>query len=134
MGIYRVQHPDMEGQNLHGLCKELVRCVDFPSRENLIQEAHRINIIRNQVAHALLSASSTKDLRRKTRTYLAGYWKLQALLEQCLEEIYFMIKPFNKWSDLFEDDLLTQLIETLDDEAITYDTREIFAKKNSLLL
>ena len=45
-----------------------------------------------------------------------------------------MIKPFNKWSDLFEDDLLTQLIETLDDEAITYDTREIFAKKNILLL
>ena len=59
---------------------------------------------------------------------------MQALLEQCLEEIYFMIKPFNKWSDLFEDDLLTQLIEPLDDEAIAYDTREIFAKKNSLLL
>jgi len=124
----------MEGQNLHGLCKELGNCVDFPSRKKLIQEAHRINVIRNQIAHALLSANSTKDLRGKTRAYLAGYGKLQALLEECLEEIYFMIKPFNKWSDLFEDDLLEQLIDTLDNEAITYETRDIFAEKNNLLL
>lgn len=60
MGAYRIQHSALEKQNLHGLCLELEKCVDFPSREKLIQEAHRINGIRNHIAHGLLSVDSTK--------------------------------------------------------------------------
>ena len=134
MGTYRIQHTELDKQNLHGLCKELEKCVDFPSRDKLIQEAHRINGIRNQIAHALLSADSTRKLRRQTRTYLAGYLKLQTLLEESQEEIYFTVKEFRKWSDLFEEGLLEQLIYTLDDEAIEYDSRELFAEKNGLTL
>ena len=134
MGTYRIQHPEIDRHNLHGLCKELEKCVDFPSREQRIQEAHRINGIRNQIAHALLSADSTRNLRRQAKIYLAGYRKLQALLEESLDELYFSIKPFRKWSDLFEDNLLEQLIFTLDEEAIEYDSREIFGEKNNLTL
>lgn len=134
LSTYRIQHPEIDRHNLHGLCKELEKCVVFPSREKLIQEAYRINGIRNQIAHALLSADSTRNLRRQAKIYLAGYHKLQALLAEGLDELYFAIKPFRKWSDLFEDDLLEQIIFSLDEEAIEYDSREKFAEKNKLTL
>ena len=134
MGTYRVQHPDIDKQNLHGLCTELEKCVDFPSRNKLIQEAHRINGIRNHIAHALLSVSSTRNLHKQAKGYLTGFQKLQAILEESYEEVYFTIKPFRKWSDLFEEDLLEQLTFTLDEESIKYDCREIFAEKNNLIL
>jgi hypothetical protein len=57
-----------------------------------------------------------------------------ALLDESLEELYFSIKPFRKWSDMFENDLLDQLTCTLDDEAIGYDSSEVFADKNNLTL
>lgn len=134
MGTYRVQHPDIDKQNLHGLCTELEKCVDFPSRDKLIQEAHRINGIRNHIAHALLSVSSTRNLRNQAKGYLTGFRKLQAILEESFEEVYFTIKPFRKWSDMFEEDLLEQLTITLDEESIKYDSRVIFAEKNDLTL
>lgn len=34
MGTYRIQHPEIDRHNLHGLCKELEKCVGFPSRRN----------------------------------------------------------------------------------------------------
>jgi len=134
MGTYRVQHPDIDKQNLHGLCKELEKCVDFPSRNKLIQEAHRINGIRNHIAHALLSVSSTKNLRKQAKVYLTGFRKLQTTLEESFDEVYFTIKPFRKWSDMFEEDLLQHLTFTLDEESIKYDSREIFAEKSHLTL
>lgn len=106
----------------------------LPIEEKLIQEAHRINGIRNQIAHSLLSADSTRNLRKQAKIYLTGYRKLQALLEESLDELYFSIKPFRKWSDLFEDNLLEQLIFILDEEAIDYDSRERFGEKNNLTL
>lgn len=134
LGTYRILHPEIDRHNLYGLCKELEKCVAFPSREKLIQEAYRINGIRNQIAHALLRADSTRNLRRQAKTYLTGYLKLQTLLEESLDEIYFTVKDFRQWSDLFEEGLLEQLISPLDDEAIKYDSREIFAEKNDLTL
>jgi hypothetical protein len=81
-----------------------------------------------------LSADSTRNLRRQAKTYLTGYRKLQALSEESLDELYFSIKPFRQWSDLFEKDLFEQLTVTLDENSIKYDSREIFAEKNDLTL
>jgi hypothetical protein len=134
MGTYRLQHPDLDKQNLHGLCKELEKCVDFPSRDKLIQEAHRINGIRNHIAHALLTVNSTRDLRKQAKRYLAGFRKIQVTLDESLDEVYFTIKPFRKWSDMFEEDLLEQLAFRLDEESIQYASREIFAEKNGVSL
>ena len=104
MGTYRVQHPDLDKQNLHGLCKELEKCVDFHSRDKLIQEAHRINGIRNHIAHALLTVNSTRDLRKQAKQYLTRFKKINAILDESFDDVYFTIKPFSKWSDMFEDD------------------------------
>jgi hypothetical protein len=134
MGIYRVQHPDLDKENLYGLCKELEKCVDFPSRNKLIQEAHCINGIRNHIAHALLTVISTRNLRKQARQYLAGFRKINVILDECFDEVYFTIKPFRKWSDMFEDGILEQLTTVLDEESIQYDNREIFAGKKGLSL
>ena len=56
----------------------------------------------NHIAHALLSVSSTKNLRNQTKGYLTGF-KLQTTIEECFDEVYFTIKPFRKWSDMFEE-------------------------------
>ena len=134
MGSYRVSHPDLEKQNLYDLCKELERCVDFPSRTALVQEARRINGIRNRIAHSLLAEKSSSDLRCRAREFLVGFGRLQSMLDESFEEVYFTIKDFRKWSDMFEDDFLNQLRFRLDDESISYQDEKTFAERNGLII
>jgi hypothetical protein len=134
MGSYRVRHPDLEKQNLYHLCNELERCVGFPSRSELVQEARRINGIRNRIAHSLLSEKSSIDLRFRAEEYLVGFRKVQSILDNSFEELYFTIKDFRKWSDMFEDDLLLLLRFQLDKGSIPYQDEKTFAERNGLVI
>ncbi len=134
MGIYRVRHPDAEKQNLYHLCNELERSVDFPSRSELVQEARRINGIRNRIAHSLLSEKSSSDLRLRAEEYLVGFRRVQSILDSSLDELYFTIKDFGKWSDMFEDDFLLLLQFRLDEGSIPYQDEKTFAERNGLVI
>lgn len=134
MGIYRLHHPDLEQKSLHALCGELRNCIEFPSRDDLIKEVSRMNGMRNYIAHSLLTEKATRDIHLRGKEYLTAFRRLQKVLDESFEEVYEMIKMFNKWSDMFEEDLLESLQSALEDESIAYESEDIFAERSGLIL
>jgi hypothetical protein len=133
MGSYRITQPDPEENNLNGLCKILERCVDFPSRKELIQEVKEINYIRNRLAHQLLRTDSVERLQKLSKQYLARFATLENLIEWSFDEVYGMIKDFWKFSDMFEEDLLDLLKLRLDDGSIAFQDEDAFASELGLV-
>ncbi len=133
MGGDRISQTDMEDQNLINLCKTLEMYINFPSRNELIQEARQINSMRNQVAHKLLRTDSVEQLEKLAKVYLTRFSRLENLIEKSFDEIDERIKIFRKFSNMFENNVVARLTLRLDDNEIAYQDEDAFATELGLV-
>ena len=81
-----------------------------------------------------MSNPSIEEMKSKCEQFIEEFSQFENTFNNAFEEAAEIVKSFSKWSDMFEDDYESSLLQVLDEGAVAYLSKEDFGRREGLLL